>query len=238
MKKHLFSIVLVLLCLTAKGDYMGYFLHFTITDVAGRTFDGYQFSAKEYVHDDSLKYPRYLLRLLDRRDHQTDHKIVFYKSLVQYDYLSSKGGQEKAFLLLEPISLDYIMVRSIQYLDKKGHSYSSRIKTTHQAEDVLWMSAPVLKSVTFIVDQCLWQINFHEQNQALEELHSEIEIWQQGTKEKLKELHYDYEVALPEHKENFARSLEDFDAKIALQTLDYLEQLEGFKLVIIENCAC
>ena len=149
-------------------------------------------------------------------------KIVVYQHRLTYRF----GGMELSnamYSLSTPLEVEASEVASVKVFNLERTTYDTGI-TKLILSDTIWMNEPPVDSAHVVVGMCEYQINFHEQNQEVNDLLGKIR-------------HLGAKINRLEEKEEWENYNETMDP-LYQQLKGWLRELEYARVVVITFCSC
>lgn len=239
MNKILVVILTVLFSFSAKAEYNGYHISFTIEKVNGQKIKGYAYIAAAYLNLDSLQNTKYLKKALDqdRQEDWADRKsLTYYKSRIVYNYTSVFDQQSShEYYLTEEATLGYKSIKKITVDDMIDWSYLSGM-TVLKTSDLTWLDSKPAKSYALSAFLCDYQLFVHENNKKIDTIIGRA----QSLMEELALLEHNISEQQSNGSENdeIEAQLDEIHEKIDDEISKAIKQLEGYNIVIVSFCTC
>lgn len=230
MKKVLIIIVTVFLSLSAKAEYNGYHITFTIETTNDLKLKGYSYVASAYLEMDSLQNTNYLKRALNQNstgDWDKRESFTYFKRRIVYNYNNYFYDQQKQheYYLTEKTALPCKSIKNIRIDDMIDWSYLSNMVILNTS-DFNWLKSKPVKRYFFGSYLCEYEFFVHENNKKISQLLKPLI----AQNEKLNQI----EKSNNTTERELAEAYENADEVIN----DVIEQLKGYKVVVVVFCTC
>lgn len=247
MKNILILFFTVLFSISAKADYNGYHITFTIENISGQKSKGYVYVT--YLKMDSLQNTEYLKRALDQsiQDENWENRntLTYYKERIIYNYIPAyipveeqldNTEQSYEYYLTRKTKMLFSSIKKITIDEMINWSYAIGMSVLKESSDLSWLKEKPIKSYFFNSYLCEFQIFTHEKNDRIDEHINRLTKIQK----EIDKIATDY--GNSEHSNNerdkLMSKLEETYEKMSDEVDKFIEQLEGYKIVIITSCTC
>lgn len=239
MKNILVVFFTILFSISARAEYNGYHISFTIENVNGQESKGYVYVASAYLKMDSLQSTEYLKRALDQSDRDENWEnrkaLTYYKERIIYHYkpVNDRYGSQESYEyhLIGITKMSFNSIKKITIDEMIDWSYTTWLSILQKSSDLSWLKSKPMKSYFFTSFLCEYQVFVHEKNDAIDRLINKlVQIQTEINKIEATENYWE-EVEL-------RNKLDEAYEKMEEEVNKFIEQLFGFKIVIISFCTC
>ena len=236
------SLFFCLSMLIAKAEYDGYHVEFDLHLKSGETIHGYQYLAGFISDSDNISRKE---TIESRKDFLLGNQFndglgdySFYQKRIKYTWEYEEAEESFIFALIEKQSIDTAAVASILVIEIIPYSYLMGVASSHDWSDRQWMAEKPKKVHQFGGYFCDYQVFFHEWNEGIASLVTEINSEMARAETIISKLKEDLPYAdgneYDEIEEEIDRLTESLDEKID----DLLAPIYNYKVVVISMCTC
>ncbi|MGB6035619.1 MAG: hypothetical protein WBG42_05080 [Cryomorphaceae bacterium] len=236
------SLILLFSPLFAMAEYGGHHVEFNLFLRSGEVIHAYQYIPTYFNKPDSISYKEYFEEyreiLLNDKFYDDFSLASYYQKRIKYTWEYEEGEENFIFTLIEKQSIDTAAVASISVIEIIPYSYLMGVASSHDWSDREWMAEKPKKVHQFGGYFCDYQVFFHEWNEDIASLVTEINSEMARAEtiiSKLKEdLRYVDGNEYDEIEEEIDRWTESLDEKID----ELLAPIYDYKVVVINTCTC
>ena len=238
--KIIFTVLLFLGFQSAFAEYNGWFITFELETTAGERIIGNVYRASAYFKRDSLANQNYVTKRLIQTDlNHKDSGFTYFQHLITYIYTPYEDSDTaRIYTLAGKQTIEESEILRITVLNLVDFGYLMGISNHLNIEDTIWMQKPPLKTYSADGYLCSWQIFVHEQSKNTEQILAELTESMNEYKSKIAELQ---EILQGEENEAYREAevkMVKLEESRDEKTFEFLDKLDGEKVVIISFCSC
>lgn len=227
MKKVLFMLFTILIMSSAKADYNGYHISFTIEKSGGKLSKGFVYVASVYLNQDSLKSTNYLKKALDQSFKEGGERdsLTYFAHRLKYEYRSvgsPEDSKTSTYTLKDKAVVAFDEIVSIKIDQMIQYGYLVGISSDLKLSDTTWTKKDPVKNVSYSGYLCYHQLLVHVNSDKIEAILKRLEAKQK----EIDELDFNTDDGYK------------IGDKIDEELWEIVSELVGEKVVVISECTC